>query len=343
MKKYIKLLFIMIFVLLINTACGKDDINYLVLVNKQNKLPDDWEGKVTLVDAKNAWNDDIKIEKETYEKYLELKKDLENEGVYVELDSVYRSVKDQQTLWDNWTEEKGIDYVRKYVSVPGYSEHHTGLAVDICIKKDGELVYKNDDMISEREIFSKIHAKLAKYGFILRYLEGKDEITGYSYEPWHLRYIGDSEVAKKIMDENLTLEQYLGIDYSKYMGYQFSGKDPWDNELAVTIRTISAGKMDWTFTDLYNLGENSITLYNELSTSFDGGKSSFKLSDNIGDNIYSFNYEGKIELKDDKVYITYEKGELTSNSSNSGSTSHHVEALDKDKKIVVLTKIVDNN
>ncbi len=64
-------------------------------------------------------------------------------------------------------------------------------------------------MIAEREIFAKIHAKLADYGFILRYLEGKDEITGYSYEPWHLRYVGSSEIAKNIMDQGLTLEEYL--------------------------------------------------------------------------------------------------------------------------------------
>ena len=64
-------------------------------------------------------------------------------------------------------------------------------------------------MIAEREIFSKIHAKLADYGFILRYLEGKDEITGYAYEPWHLRYIGSVELAKEITKSGLTLEEYL--------------------------------------------------------------------------------------------------------------------------------------
>ena len=56
-------------------------------------------------------------------------------------------------------------------------------------------------MIKETEIFAKIHAKLAKYGFILRYLEGKDDITGYSYEPWHLRYIGDVNIAKEIYEK----------------------------------------------------------------------------------------------------------------------------------------------
>ncbi len=212
MKKIFLLSLAFICALTFTVACGKEEeekINYLVLVNKQNKLPDNWEQIVQLADTKNAWDEDIQVEKEAFEKYKELKADLEKDGVYIELDSVYRSVAEQQKLWDDWTVEKGLDYVKKYVAVPGYSEHHTGLAIDICIKKDGELVYENDDMIAERDIFAKIHAKLAEYGFILRYLEGRDDITGYSYEPWHLRYVGSSEVAKNIMDQKLTLEEYL--------------------------------------------------------------------------------------------------------------------------------------
>ena len=209
MKKYlIGLLAIVCCLTLV--GCGKK-IDYLVLVNKQNKLPDDWESNVELVEVKNAYDEDIKVEKKAYEKYLELKEDLAKDGITIELDSCYRSVQRQQDLWDEWSAdpEKGPEYVKKYVAVPGYSEHHTGLAIDICLRVNGELVYENDDMIKEKEIFSKIHAKLAKYGFILRYLEGKDDITGYSYEPWHLRYIDDIEAAKEIMDKGLTFEEYL--------------------------------------------------------------------------------------------------------------------------------------
>ena len=64
-------------------------------------------------------------------------------------------------------------------------------------------------MIAEKEIFAKIHSKLADYGFILRYKEGKDEITGYSYEPWHFRYVG-IKVAKDIAKKDITLEEYFG-------------------------------------------------------------------------------------------------------------------------------------
>ena len=207
------------------TACGdkkeekekeKEEAkyDYLVLVNKQNKLPDDWEEKVELVDTKDAWNDDTKVEKKAFEKYKELAADLKkNDGITIELDSAYRSVAAQQELWDTWSADpdKGPEYVQKYVAVPGYSEHHTGLAIDIVLdfgEVEG-IVSDNEAMIQNREAFAKIHAKLAKYGFILRYLEGKDEITGYSYEPWHLRYINDPEIAEEIMSKGLTLEEYL--------------------------------------------------------------------------------------------------------------------------------------
>ena len=214
MKKTLRLLVLLLFVgLFVVSGCSKTDkYDYLVLVNKYSQLPDDWEKNVELVDAKNAWDEDIKVEKNAYDNYLKLEKALEKEGVNIELDSVYRSVKAQQDLWDEWSAdpEKGIDYVRKFVAVPGYSEHHTGLAIDICIRKeDGELEFDNDEMIADRETFAKIHDKLADYGFILRYLENREDSTGYTYEPWHLRYIGDIEIAKEIMKKKITLEEYL--------------------------------------------------------------------------------------------------------------------------------------
>lgn len=210
MKKYLIGLLAVVCCLTL-VGCGKKGIDYLALVNKQNKLPDDWESTVELVEVKNAYDEDIKVEKKAYEKYLELKEDLAKDGITIELDSAYRSVQRQQDLWDEWSAdpEKGPEYVKKYVAVPGYSEHHTGIAIDICLRINGELVYENEDMIKEKELFAKIHEKLSKYGFILRYLEGKDDITGYSYEPWHFRYIDSPEIAKEIMDKGLTFEEYL--------------------------------------------------------------------------------------------------------------------------------------
>lgn len=185
-------------------------INYLVLVNKVNPLPEDWEEKLQAVHMTNSLGDDVEVEKNAYEAYLRLRQDLAEEGVFVDLDSARRSVAEQQEIMDRFTAEYGADYASKIVAVPGYSEHHTGLALDLYLNIDGQDVYENEDMIRYPEIWAKIHEKLADYGFILRYLEGKEHITGYAYEPWHIRYIDDPDAARYIMDNGITLEGYLG-------------------------------------------------------------------------------------------------------------------------------------
>jgi len=186
----------------------KSDI-YLLLVNKKHKLPDDWVEKVELITARNILGREFLVERKTLEQFEALRIKLLEEGVNIELDSTYRSVQRQQELWEEFEKEYGIEYCIKYVAIPGYSEHHTGLVVDVCLIKDGIVIDDNDDMIAEREIFAKVHERLADYGFILRYLEGKEDITGYSYEPWHLRYVG-IEIAKEIKEKGITLEEYLG-------------------------------------------------------------------------------------------------------------------------------------
>jgi len=219
MKKYLIGLFTIILCLTL-VACGEKEeekekenkkIDYLVLVNKENKLPDDWESIVELEDAKDFEGGTIQVEKETLSQFYKLQAALHEEGVDIVLDSAYRSVAKQQKLWDDWSAdpEKGIEYARKYAAVPGYSEHHTGLAIDIALDKDGKIIYDNEEMIAERDTFARIHAKLADYGFILRYLEGREDSTGYTYEPWHFRYVGSVDIAKEIMSKGITFEEYL--------------------------------------------------------------------------------------------------------------------------------------
>ena len=186
------------------------DYDYMILVNKTHKLPDDWESKVVLEEAENIYGETFLVEKKALKSFLALREELLEEGIDIELDSTYRSVAEQQELWDDWTVEYGEDYVKKYVAVPGYSEHHTGLAIDVCLEKDGVRIDDNDDMIAEVEIFAEVHKHLADHGFILRYPEGKEDITGYSYEPWHFRYIDDPEIAGEIMEKGITFEEYLG-------------------------------------------------------------------------------------------------------------------------------------
>ena len=183
---------------------------YLLLVNKKHKLPEDWIDKIELITTQNSLGRAFEVEKVTLEHFEALREKLLEEGINIELDSTYRSVKRQEELWAEFEQIYGRDYCEKYVAVPGYSEHHTGLVVDVCLIKDGIIIDDNDAMIAEKEIFAKVHSHLAEYGFILRYLEGKEEITGYAYEPWHLRYVG-LEVAKKIAEKKLVLEEYLEI------------------------------------------------------------------------------------------------------------------------------------
>lgn len=185
--------------------------DYLVLVNKENPLPEDWEENLDLVHMTNSLGDDVEVESTAYDAYLQLKASLEEDGVFVDLDSAYRSVAEQQRIVADFTERYGEDYVKQYVAVPGYSEHHTGLALDLYLNIDGVDVYLNEDMVEYPEIWAKIHEKLPEFGFILRYMEGKEEITGYSYEPWHIRYVGSVEIAKEITEQGLTLEEYLGF------------------------------------------------------------------------------------------------------------------------------------
>ena len=184
--------------------------DYLVLVNKQNKLPENWEEIVELVEVKNSFGKILKIEKETLENFNELRKDLLSQWVDIELDSAYRSFSIQNEFFEKFKEEYGAEYASNYAAPAGYSEHHTWLALDICIKKEnGEIISENHEMIVELWVFDKVHKKMTEYGFILRYPDGKDNITWYSYEPWHLRYIWDVDIAKEIMENWLTLEEYL--------------------------------------------------------------------------------------------------------------------------------------
>ena len=185
---------------------------YLVLVNKTHELPNGWGNVIHIDTAINSLGEENRIERKTYQAFRALRSELLSTGVQIELDSVYRSVEEQQEIWDEWSAdpEKGEDYCKKYLAVPGYSEHHTGLAVDIFIMKDGKEIRDNDSMIADEEDFTVVHELLPKYGVILRYPKDQDEITGYAYEPWHLRYINDPALAQKITDESITLEEYLG-------------------------------------------------------------------------------------------------------------------------------------
>ena len=193
-------------------------IDYMVLVNQSSPLPDGWEEALETTTVTNSVGDEVYVENKAYEAYCALKeaveKDLEGyeKGeVRLELDSAYRSVAAQQKIVDEFTEKYGEEYVKEYVAVPGYSEHHTGLALDLYFTIDGKDVYENEDLVQYPEIWEVIHARLPEFGFILRFTKEGEAITGYAYEPWHIRYLDNPEIAKEITDKGITLEEYLGV------------------------------------------------------------------------------------------------------------------------------------
>ena len=122
-----------------------------------------------------------------------------NAGHNIPLISGFRSYSRQQTLYNNYVARDGQALADSYSARPGHSEHQSGLAFDV-----GKL----DNNYGSTPAGTWLKENCHKYGFIIRYPKGKESITGYQYEPWHIRYLG-VEHATKIMNQNITLEEYL--------------------------------------------------------------------------------------------------------------------------------------
>ena len=186
------------------------DNPYLVLVNRTHKLPENWEEKIELVETQNYFGESVRVERTSYEAYQALRAALLEEGVDIELESCYRSVARQEELWAEYEAARGLDYCNQYVAVPGFSEHHTGFAIDTNLIQPESQASEEEKQAERARLWEKVHQKMPAYGFILRYMEGKEDITGYSYEPWHMRYVGSPDLAREITDKGITLEEYLG-------------------------------------------------------------------------------------------------------------------------------------
>ena len=196
--------------------------DYLVLVNREYRVPENWEETVEFVEAKNIIPEGLvldentsyladqvfKAEKKTMEAFFQLRDALKEDGITILLDSTYRSVQDQADIRALVEKLRGPEYVKAFAAEPGHSEHHTGLAIDVCVVKDGRVINDNDEMIAEEELFSRIHKRLPEFGFILRGPKGKEEIIGYAAEPWHFRYVG-LEPAKEMAERDMVLEEYM--------------------------------------------------------------------------------------------------------------------------------------
>ena len=172
----------------------KDGITYiqgLMIVNKSYPLPKEYNPGGMTAETKAA--------------YDEMVKDAAAAGLSLKSVSDFRSYATQEQLYKNYCNRDGQAAADTYSARPGHSEHQTGLAIDINCAGSGF------DNTPEAKWLAE---NCWKYGFILRYPKGKENITGYQYESWHIRYVG-KEWAKTITESGLTLEEYFQID-SKY-------------------------------------------------------------------------------------------------------------------------------
>ncbi|GAB0167727.1 M15 family metallopeptidase [Lysinibacillus sp. CTST325] len=185
-----------------------DPESITVLVNKKNGFPEGYEPK-DLVYPNVPFIFNEKIEKrmmrEEAAKYLEKMFHAANkQNIHLAGVSAYRSSQTQTTLFNNYVERDGIEKAKTYSAVPGTSEHQSGLAIDVS-GSDGSCAA--DDCFANTEEAAWLEDNAHKYGYIIRFPKDKENITGYQYEPWHIRYIGVN-LATELYNKGLTLEEY---------------------------------------------------------------------------------------------------------------------------------------
>lgn len=189
-----------------NIEHEKINAKYLILVNKNNYLeetfvPNDLE---YLNISFSGTQSSRYLSKEAAEAVEKMFADAKKDGINLIGRSGYRSYATQKATYASKVESLGLEQANRFSAKAGASEHQTGLAIDIISSEYGKL---HTDF-QYTDTYKWLENNCAKYGFILRYTKGKYDVTGYSFEPWHYRYVG-IEHAEKIMKENLTLEEYL--------------------------------------------------------------------------------------------------------------------------------------
>ena len=191
-----------------------DKDSYLIIANKKHKLPDGYEpADLAFPEVEMRYNNwtmrwDAAVALE------EMFAAAQADGVSLVMGSGYRGEEFQKTLYDGYVAEGGKDYADSISSRPGYSDHQTGLATDLCGQ---DTAYDLSQDFENTEEGKWLAANAYKYGFIMRYPKGKQEVTGYAYEPWHFRYVTKEE-AKKIHDAgaNMTFEEFYGLSGGDY-------------------------------------------------------------------------------------------------------------------------------
>lgn len=184
------------------------DTGMLILVNKNNYLdknykPDDLAPIEYFAKDRSAEARFMRAEAASHFNKMMLA--VREAGYEVVMTTAYRSYGFQSILYNNYVEKYGQAEADKFSAKPGYSEHQTGLGVDVTAPS---VEYALTDAFDQTAEWKWLVENVADYGFILRYPKGKEGITGYMYEPWHFRYVGIG-AAKTITEREITLEEYI--------------------------------------------------------------------------------------------------------------------------------------
>ncbi|WP_226534756.1 M15 family metallopeptidase [Fictibacillus halophilus] len=181
----------------------------LIVANKERNLPEDYEpADLVVPDVPFPFKEDLpkkKLRKEAASSVELLFKAAQEQGLELLAQSGYRSYDTQVAIFAYNADQYGEDKANQTSAQPGQSEHQTGLSLDVT---SPQVNYELVEKFGETKEGKWLAENAYKYGFIIRYLKGKEDITGYQYEPWHLRYVG-KEHAKEIHDRGITLEEYL--------------------------------------------------------------------------------------------------------------------------------------
>ena len=177
------------------------------LVNKTHQIPKGWipDDLVNVIDSHQQ------LRKEAAQAYKEFFLAAQDKGIKCYAISGYRTNETQSLYWKRQVQIYGEEYASQYSAYPGRSEHQLGLAIDVSNQLTGDRL---SEKVAQAPIGKFIVSDGYKYGFILRYPQDKVSITNYGYEPWHMRYVG-KELAKKLHDTGLTLEEYMEKEQSQ--------------------------------------------------------------------------------------------------------------------------------
>lgn len=185
----------------------------MFLVNKNNPLPMDYDSRIETTMIFESWREYF-LDSRAAKYFDDMLNAAKEDGIDLLVVSAYRTIEYQQQNFDNSVQDRidnrGMTYDEAYadtlaeVALPGESEHNAGLALDIMSE---EYTSMDDDGFENTEAFKWLDKNAHKYGFILRYPKGKQDITGIIYEPWHYRFVG-VYYANEIKQSGLCLEEY---------------------------------------------------------------------------------------------------------------------------------------